>query len=624
MHNLSALLSALSENWNVTSSARRKLSSIKKAQRALISNLGKLLLITWQEDKVLFILYFTSSILGALLLYIVYFVYKLMVDQVATQTHLVSSLPLLFIIITYLFFEYLSRFVNFTFNQYFFDFFIRAKLQNALTRKFMEKLGKLEFAQLENGEVRNLIAKVENTYNFRLPEILSRMNAIVYNLAALIFSLVIALQFSPQYFIILALVSLPVYYLRAKYGNIAWNSYSTNAANMNYLWYIRSLFTNFQTLSEMKVYGLQNHFLKKTKDMQDKVLQDYQRPMMIYSILSTCSFILIPVAIYFAMRNFLSGMTHNLYSLGDFTFFLNALFTFSGQISSILINFGSLSENSLYLNDYFSLLEVKNKITVTKNPKFFDIVGPRTIVFENVSFKYPNSEKYSLSNINLTINRGEDIAIVGQNGAGKSTLIKLLFRFYDPTEGRILVDGIDVKEIDIEHWYEHIGVLFQDFAKYALTLKENIMFGDINKTDISDIPTSLQRSQGDDVIQMLPKGYEQILGKWFDTGIDLSGGQWQKVAIARAMYRNAPILIMDEPTSAIDAEAEYQIFKNLKEIYQQKTILFISHRFSTVRMANKIYVLEKGQMVECGTHQSLMNRNGLYSKFFFLQKKGYE
>lgn len=601
---------------------------------SFIKNVVRLLKISYQEDKFLFIAYFATSALGALLLFVVYFIYKLMIDQVAVSANGISS-TLFFVITTYLFFEYLSRFVNFTFNQYYFDYFIRTKLQNALTRNFMKKIGNMDFTNLENGEVRNLIGKVENTYAHRLPEIIHTLNAILYNLAALTFSLLIALRFNPVYFLILALVAAPVYYLRAKYGNLAWSTYATNASGANYLFYLRSLFTRSETLSEMKIYGLTNHFLKKTEEIQKKVLSDYQKPIAMYTALSTISFILIPVSIYFAISHFIgSGISQNIYTVGDFTFFLNILFTFSGQISSVLINIGSVSENSLFLSDYFALMDIENKTSNVRAPKFFDKIGPRRIVFEDVSFIYPGTSSYSLRNVNLTIDKGQDTAIVGHNGAGKSTLIKLLFRFYDPTSGRITVDGIDLKEIDIKHWYQHLGVLFQDYAKYYVSLEENISFGDIERAEknlrlnrkrhIDDVEKALDKSHSLDLLKKLPNGYNQILGRWFDKGLELSGGQWQKVAIARALYRNSPILIVDEPTSAIDAESEARIFENLKSNYHNKNLLYISHRFSNVRMAHKIYVLSKGRVVEQGSHDDLLLNHGLYSEFFKLQKQGYE
>jgi ATP-binding cassette subfamily B protein len=219
------------------------------------------------------------------------------------------------------------------------------------------------------------------------------------------------------------------------------------------------------------------------------------------------------------------------------------------------------------------------------------------------------------------------VAIVGHNGAGKSTLTKLLLRFYDPQKGKILVDGEDLRNIELQHWYQHIGVLFQDYARYFLTLRENITFGNVGRweeTSRDTLEKILKLSKGEELFSRLPKGFDQKLGRWFEGGVELSGGQWQKVAIARAIYRDAPVLILDEPTSSIDADAEAEIFSNLHEIYKQKNLIFISHRFSTVRQADKIVVLEAGTVVESGTHEELLQKGGLYSSFFQLQKSGYE
>lgn len=247
--------------------------------------------------------------------------------------------------------------------------------------------------------------------------------------------------------------------------------------------------------------------------------------------------------------------------------------------------------------------------------------SPKEIKFINVSFIYPGAPNYALHDINMTIKRGEDIAIVGHNGAGKTTLIKLLFRFYDPTAGKILVDGKDLKSLDLDNWYSYLSVLFQDFAKYNLPLKENVQLGNVRKK--GQIKERLIQAQGAELLELKGK-VDQVLGSWFEDGQDLSIGQWQKVAIARALYRNAPYLILDEPTSNIDPQAEYEIFNNLKKLYQNKNLVFISHRFSTVRMADRIYVLEKGKLIEQGSHQELLKNNKLYARFFRIQKKGYE
>ncbi len=596
---------------------------MNKAKK-ILNNLFSLLKIAWDEDKKFLLGYFITSIFSALLLFVVFFLYKLMIDQVF-KSLVNKEITFVFLIVgSYLISEYLSRFFTNTLNSQYFEYILRSKFQNVLTRRFMEKLARLDFSNLENGEVRNLIAKVEDTYSWRLFENLRVINFMIYSIASLILAFFVALRFNPAYLIALFFLSAPLYFFRAKYGNIYWSIYTKNSKKINYLWYMRYLFTNFNTLAEIKIYDLKNFFLNKTKKIQNEVVDQYKKPIIKYIFLSTLASFFIPAIIFFFLKNFINQIIFSQkFSLGDFTFFLNAIFTFTGQTSNLLVNIGSIVENNLYIEDYFKLLNLENKVKTNKISKRLKKITPREIKFENVSFTYPGSKKLVLKKINLIIATGQDIAIVGPNGAGKTTLIKLLFRFYDPTSGRILIDGVDLKKINLNDWYRHLGVLFQDFAKYYLTVRENIEFGDIKNIKKKSVNEALANAQGNDLLK-LPKKTEQILGRWFEDGEEISVGQWQKLAIARALYRNAPILVLDEPTSNIDAQAEYKIFSNLKKTYQEKTLIFISHRFSTVRIADHIYVLKSGQIVEQGKHQDLVSQNGTYAKYFKIQKQGYE
>jgi len=250
---------------------------------------------------------------------------------------------------------------------------------------------------------------------------------------------------------------------------------------------------------------------------------------------------------------------------------------------------------------------------------------PPVIEFKNVSFRYPNTKRYILKNFNLTIQTGDKIAFVGENGAGKTTLIKLLLRFYDVTDGEIIINGVNIKHINLEKWYTLIGALFQDFIKYQFTFKENIYFG--NKKEINNLDLlkeAIKKSGANEYVKDLPLQYDQTVGKMFKNGIDLSGGQWQKLALARAFFKNAPMLILDEPTSAIDAKAEYEIFQHVQELQKDKTVIIISHRFSTVRNADKIFVLDEGKIIEEGNHETLMKKKGLYAELFNIQAQGYK
>jgi len=593
----------------------------------ILKNLWLLLKIAWEEDKVLLIGYFLTSLVSVVFLFLVYFFYKLMIDQVFQDIGSSASTVLFLVIIGYLLVEYLSRFITNTLNSFYFEFLFRSKFQNTLIRRFMEKLADLDFSNLEDGATRNLIAKVADTFAWRIHENLQILNNIIYSVAAIVASFIIISQYNLGVFVLLFIFATPLYFIRARYGNIQWTIYTSQSKKVNYLWYLRYLFTEFNTLAEIKLYQLKDYFLKKTKEIQEEMINQYKKPIIRQALISSLASLVLPLIIFFALKNFTSDLINKKHTLGDFTFFLNILYTFIGQISGLLLNFGTIYENNLYVEDYFNLQNIKNKIVQSQRAFRFKKTSPRKIKFENVSFKYPHSNIWVLKNINLMINRGEDIAIVGHNGAGKTTLIKLLFRFYDPTKGKILVDNKNLKNLNLNDWYGHLAVLFQDFAKYNLSLKENIKLGNINRLDPDlrrdDIESALKNAQGKELLD-LPKGTEQTLGNWFEDGKEISIGQWQKVAIARALYRNAPILILDEPTSNIDPQAEYEIFNNLKTLYQKKNLFFISHRFSTVRMADKIYVLEKGEIVEQGTHDQLIKNNKLYAKFFKIQKKGYE
>ncbi|MBV9786549.1 MAG: ATP-binding cassette domain-containing protein, partial [Chloroflexi bacterium] len=248
----------------------------------------------------------------------------------------------------------------------------------------------------------------------------------------------------------------------------------------------------------------------------------------------------------------------------------------------------------------------------------------RGIEFRNVSFRYPNRPQYALRNVNLFIGAGEKLALVGNNGAGKTTLVKLMTRLYDPTEGEILLDGVDIREYDVNELRKRIGVIFQDFVRYHATVRENIGFGQIDAIDDDRrIREAAQRGGGDEVVNRLPEGYNTMLGAWFEKGQELSGGQWQKIALSRAFMRDGEVLVLDEPTAALDAEREFEIFQRFRELTDGKIALLISHRFSTVRMADRIVVLENGHLTELGTHQELLVQNGTYAKLFNMQAAGY-
>lgn len=311
-------------------------------------------------------------------------------------------------------------------------------------------------------------------------------------------------------------------------------------------------------------------------------------------------------------------------SIGSVTFLAGSFGSLQNYLRSILARFSSIAENSLYLRDYFDFLAIRPRIVSPEKPIPVPHPIKQGFVFENVGFRYGKSERWAVRNLSFTLKAGEKLALVGENGSGKTTIVKLLARLYDPTEGRILLDGRDLKEYDIADLRDQIGVIFQDYARYQMTAAGNIGVGRVDMlNDDERIATAAAQSLADSVVDKLPGKYGTMLGRRFSGGAELSGGEWQKVALARAYMRDAQVLILDEPTSALDARAEYEVFQRIAALMTGKTVVMISHRFSTVRMADRILVLNNGQPEELGSHEELIANGARYAELFRLQAQGY-
>lgn len=311
-------------------------------------------------------------------------------------------------------------------------------------------------------------------------------------------------------------------------------------------------------------------------------------------------------------------------TIGSLTFLAGSFRQLKSSLEGILNRFTSISQGALYLKDFFQFFDLKPEVASPPKPLPFPTIIKQGFVFENVGFRYPSSEKWVFQNLNFTLKTGEKLAIVGENGAGKTTLVKLLTRLYDPTEGRILLDGRDLREYDLAELQHHIGVIFQDYIRLMMTAQANIAVGDIDEINNLDrIATATERSLAASLIQRFPDGLKQVLGRHFSGGTELSGGEWQKIALARAYMRDSELLILDEPTASLDARAEYEVFQRFAELTKGKMALLISHRFSTVRMADRIIVIENGRLIESGSHEALMIKQGRYAELFQLQARGY-
>jgi ATP-binding cassette subfamily B protein len=312
------------------------------------------------------------------------------------------------------------------------------------------------------------------------------------------------------------------------------------------------------------------------------------------------------------------------FTIGVLTFLAGSFRQSRDLIQRVLLSLSQIFEQSLYLDDLFSFLALEPRIRPSAGARPVPNPIRQGFTFENVGFRYPGAEQWAVRGLDFTLAPGERLALVGENGAGKTTLVKLLTRLYDPAEGRILLDGVDLREYELDSLRRNVGVIFQDFVRYDFLLRENIAVGNISRLeDDPRIESAAGRSLADTVAARLPGRYGQMLGRRFEGGVDLSGGEWQKVALGRAYMREAQLLILDEPTAALDARAEYEVFLRFSELTKGRMAVLISHRFSTVRMADRILVLRGGELVEQGTHEELLALGGLYSELFQLQAAGY-
>src|SRR5438034_1332137 len=312
------------------------------------------------------------------------------------------------------------------------------------------------------------------------------------------------------------------------------------------------------------------------------------------------------------------------FSIGALTFLAGSFRASRDLIQRILLSLSQVFEQSLYLSDLFTFFDVQPRVTSKPGARPVPVPIRRGFEFQDVGFRYPGSDRWAVRHLTFTFEPEERIALVGENGAGKTTLVKLLARLYDPDEGRILLDGVDLREYDLNSLRKNIGVIFQDFVRYDFVLKENIGVSQVEALeDDGRVREAARRSLADSVASRLAKGYDQMLGRRFDGGVELSGGEWQKVALGRAYMRDAQVLILDEPTASLDARAEYEVFLRFAELTKGRMAVLISHRFSTVRMADRILVLQGGELVDDGTHEELLARGGLYAELFSLQAAGY-
>jgi ATP-binding cassette, subfamily B, bacterial len=501
-------------------------------------------------------------------------------------------------------------------------------LQNAVAMRIqlmvMEKAASLDLAFYEDPASYDLLRRAQTDSINRPVMMISTAFGLVQTLLTFITMIALLLGVSPL-LALLALVSpIPAFIADTRYGWRGYNIARWGSRLLRRMTYLVSLVTTDSYAKEVKLFGLGGYFIERYRVIANSFYASQRAQVakryltgFAWGNLSTIATSL--TYLYVALQAIAGRLT-----LGDLTLYTVAAQSVQGSIQGILGGFSGMYEHNLYLNNLFELMETRPSMPITSSPVKVPQPMLGEIRFDNVSFAYPGAEKNALTDLSFTVKPGETLAVVGRNGAGKTTLFKLICRLYDPIEGRILIDGIDIREFDPKDLRAQVGAMFQDYVTYQATASENIGLG--NVSDIMDreaIESAGRQAGADELIEGLPQGYDTALGKWFDSGVNLSGGEWQKVALARAFMRDAKILLLDEPTSALDAQAEYDLFERLRTLTKGRTAVYISHRFSTVRRADRIVFLEHGSLVEEGTHAELMRLDGRYARLFRMQASAY-
>lgn len=578
----------------------------------------------WEAAPMLFLINLISRLLNAASPIIILWVGKLIIDEVILQIDLADKdltqlwwyvgIELAVIVLS----DLIGRVTNLT------DGLIGDLYSNKSSVEIIDKTAEIELKDLEDPDFYDKLERARRQTNSRvtlLTNILSQLQDVI-TVVSLITALIV---FEPWLIVLLVIAIIPSFINEIKFSQSSYSLARSWTVERRELDYLRYTGASDVTAKEIKLFGLTRFISNRFEDLAHKYYLANKKLTINRTIWAAVFNVLGIAAYYGAYVLIILRVVNGFLTVGELTFLSGSFNRLRSRLQGMFFRFSKIAESALYLKDYFDFLDID--VENMTDIKLLDLPDGihKGFTFEHVSFRYPDTKKFVLKDLNFNLLAGEKLAFVGENGAGKTTLIKLILRFYEPTEGRILLDGIDIRQFNKAEYQQQFGVIFQDFIKYNFTAGENIGVGNIEEfTNEERIAEAAELSLANEVIEGLEDGYQTKMGKQFHGGVTLSGGQWQKVALGRAYMKDAKVVILDEPTSALDARAEYEAFQRFIAITEGKTAVIISHRFSTVRMADRILVLKHGSLLEIGTHEELIDNGNLYAELFKLQAEGYQ
>ena len=588
-----------------------------------LRNLPAVLRFVWESGRAVVVLGLIARVIAALLPPALFWVSKLIIDTIVhiIGTHQPAGTRLWWLVAA----EFalavttgiLGRAIDYL------DALLAGRYMHHVSVRVMEHAASLDLLAYEDPAFYDRLERARVQATDRL-YMIQAMGRLIQQVITTITLSVQIMLFSPWLLLMLVVGVLPAFAGETHFAFLGYAKNFRQTPVRRQLDYLRILGGSKEAAKELRLFGLKNFLTTRFKTLSTKVYEEdvdlARRKAVAGSLLSVIGTAGYYTAYVFAVWKTVAGV----FSLGTLTLLANAIREASSNLQQTFSTLSTIADQALFLTDLIAFFEMTP--TIASKPNALPAPRPiqRGFEFRNVSFRYPGSSRLILNGLNFYLRPGERVALIGENGEGKTTIVKLLTRLYDPFEGQVLLDGVDLREYNLEDLYREIWVIFQDFMRYEMTARENIAVGRIEQIDnLELIKQSAQKSMADDVVGKLPAGFNQMLGRRFEGGVDLSGGEWQKVALARAYLRDAQVLILDEPTSALDARSEYEVFQRFAELTAGKMALFISHRFSTVRMADRIVVLENGRIAEEGDHDALTQLGGRYAEMFELQAASY-